>query len=94
MPDRTTDAHLAGWAKVELSGPKGSRKLTDLAVLPLGTRKMIPVAGLGYTHMRGSVALDDRSLPNDIEGSVRFFVFGAEPDRERLLHISRPAAGA
>ena len=81
---------LAGWAEVELSGPGGSRKLTGLAALPVGTRKVIPIAGLGYTRMRGSVALDPRSLPSDIEGSVRFFVFGAEPDAERLVRVAGP----
>jgi hypothetical protein len=79
---------LAGWSEVELSGPGGSRKLTGLAALPVGTQKVIPIAGLGYTRMRGSVALDDRSLPSDIEGSVRFFVFGAEPDAERLVRVA------
>ena len=36
----------------------------------------------------GRVALDDRSTSDDIEGSVRFFIFGAEPDRERLVRVS------
>jgi hypothetical protein len=60
-----------------------------LTTLP-GSRLTIPIDGLGYVRMRGRVALDDRSLPDDIEGAVRFFVFGAEPDRERLVHVSGP----
>jgi len=79
---------LAGWAEVELSGPAGSRKLTGLMPLPVGTQKVIPVAG--YTRIRGRAVLDNRSLPSDIEGSVRFFVFGAKPDPERLVRVAGP----
>jgi Protein of unknown function (DUF1549)/Protein of unknown function (DUF1553)/Planctomycete cytochrome C len=80
----------AGWAEVALSGPDGSRKLTGLSALPLGTQKVIPIAGLGYTRMRGSVALDNQSLPSGVERAVRFFVFGAEPDSERLVRVVEP----
>ena len=101
---------VAGWAKVKLSGPKGSRKLVDLAPAsfqrerlvagkrrigeavkaPPGSRFVLPIKELGFTRMRGRVALDDRSLPSDIEGAVRFFIFGAEPDNERLVRVSGP----
>jgi len=54
------------------------------------TRLVLPMDGLGYVRMRGRVALDDRSLPDDIQGAVRFFIFGAEPDRERLVRVSGP----
>jgi hypothetical protein len=103
-PTRT----VAGWADVEFTGPKGSKKLADLApanwlrqpltvgkapageavTAPPGSSMVLPVDGLSFTRMRGSVAMDDRSLPSDIEGSVRFFVFGAEPDPERLVRVS------
>ena len=83
--DRTRT--IAGWTKVELSGPSGSRVVSGVSPMPVGSQKVIPIAGAGYTRMRGTVALDDRSLPNEIGGSVRFFVFGAEPDEERLLHV-------
>ena len=58
-----------------------------VTMLP-GTRLVLPIDGLGFVRMRGRVALDDRSLPDDIEGAVRFFIFGAEPDRERLVRVS------
>ena len=58
-----------------------------ITMLP-GSRMMIPVEGRGYVRMRGRVAIDDRSLPDDIEGAVRFFIFGAEPDPERLVRVS------
>jgi hypothetical protein len=56
--------------------------------MPPGGRWVIPIEGLGYVRIRGRVALDDRSTTDDIEGAVRFFIFGAEPDRERLVRIS------
>ena len=58
-----------------------------ITMLP-GSRMAIPVEGRGYVRMRGRVAIDDRSLPDDIEGAVRFFIFGAEPDPERLVRVS------
>jgi len=62
--------------------------LGEAVSMPLGSRVVIPIARLGFVRMRGRVALDDRSTADDIEGSVRFFVFGAEPDRERLVRVS------
>jgi len=58
-----------------------------ITMLP-GSRMVIPVERRGYVRMRGQVAIDDRSLPDDIEGAVRFFIFGAEPDPERLVRVS------
>jgi hypothetical protein len=99
---------IAGWAGVEFSGPKGSKKLADLApanwvrqavtagkepageavTAAPGSRMVLDLDGFGFTRMRGRAVLDDRSLPSDIEGDVRFFVFGAEPDPERLVRVS------
>ncbi len=56
--------------------------------MPPGSRMVLPLEGLGYTHMRGKVALDDRSTADDVEGAVRFFIFGAEPDPERLVRVA------
>ena len=103
-PSRT----IAGWADVELIGPKGTKRLAELTTLskfdqqpitadqqaqgksvtvPLNSKLVYPIEGLGFTRMRGRVAVDDRSRPSDIGGSVRFFVFTAEPDPERLVKI-------
>jgi cytochrome c553 len=103
-PTRT----VAGWADVELSGPKGSKKLSELTTLskiqqqpitaaektvgmsltvPLNTRLLYPIEGLGFTHIRGTVAVDDKSRPSDIAGAVRFFIFTSEPDAERLVKL-------
>ncbi|HLY17139.1 MAG TPA: DUF1549 domain-containing protein [Bryobacteraceae bacterium] len=59
----------------------------DAVVMRPGSRMVIPIGGLGFTRMHGRVALDDRSTTDDIEGAVRFFVFGAEPDRECLARV-------
>ncbi len=103
-PSRT----VAGWADVELSGPNGTKKLSELTtlsafeqrdltaekkqlgksvVVPLNTKLVFPISGLGFTHIRGRVAIDDSSRPSDIGGSARFFLFTAEPDAERLVKI-------
>jgi hypothetical protein len=60
----------------------------EAVVMAPGSRLVIPIEGQRFTRMRGKVAVDDRSLPDDIEGVVRFFVFGAEPDRERLVRVA------
>lgn len=46
------------------------------------------IEGLGFTRMRGHVAVDDGSVRSDINPSVRFFVFSAEPDRQQLVAVS------
>ena len=56
-------------------------------VVPLNGQLFYPIQSLGFTRMRGRVALDDRSRPFDIGGIVRFFVFDAKPDPERLVKI-------
>jgi hypothetical protein len=60
----------------------------EALTMPPGSRLVIPIDGLGYVRIRGQVALDDRSTTDEIEGAVRFFIFGAEPDRERLVRVS------
>ena len=58
---------------------------------PLNTKLVFPIEGLGFTRIRGRVAIDDRSNPSDIAGAVRFFVFSAEPDPERLMKVEGDA---
>jgi hypothetical protein len=80
------DLAPAGFARQRLTANK--EPIGDALTMPPGSRLVIPIDGLGYVRIRGRVALDDRSTSDDIEGSVRFFVFGAEPDRERLVRVS------
>ena len=52
-----------------------------------GAQWFFPIRSLGLKRIRGRVVVDDRSRPADIGGSVRFFVFDAKPDPERLVKI-------
>lgn len=65
----------------------GQQKAGTAITVPLNTRMNYPVEGLGFTRMSGDVLVDERSRPSDIAGSARFFVFGAEPDAERLVKL-------
>jgi hypothetical protein len=65
----------------------------EAITMPLGSRMVLPLDGK-WVRIRGRVALDDRSTPDDIEGSVRFFIFAAEPDKERLVRVSGEAPEA
>lgn len=80
------DMAPAGFAPQFLTA--GKAPVGEALTAQPGSRMVLPIGGLGYTRMRGRVALDDRSTTDDIEGSVRFFIFGAEPDRERLVRVS------
>ena len=80
------DLAPAGFARQPLTANK--EPAGEALTMPPGSRLVIPLEGRGYVRIRGRVALDDRSTPDDIEGAVRFFIFGAEPDRERLVRIS------
>jgi hypothetical protein len=64
-----------------------NQALGKSVTVPLNTRLLFPIEGLGFTRMRGKVAVDDRSHPSDIAGAVRFFVFTSEPDADRLVKI-------
>ncbi len=64
------------------------QRLGEAVTAPLGSRLVFRIGGLGFARMRGRVAMDDRSLPSDIGGDARFFVFGSEPDRGRLVRVS------
>jgi hypothetical protein len=85
---KLADLAPAEFARQPLTSNK--EPVGEAVSMPPGSRLAIPIDGLGYTRIRGRVALDDRSLPDDIEGAVRFFIFAAEPDRERLVRVSGP----
>jgi hypothetical protein len=76
----------AGLARQRLTSDKVP--VGEAVAMPPGTRLTIPIDGLGYVRIRGVVAIDDRSSADDVEGAVRFFVFGADPDPERLVRIA------
>src|SRR5262249_46214357 len=45
-------------------------------------------AGKGFTHLRGSVAIENREITSDLNPRLRFFVFDQEPNMERLTPVS------
>ncbi|MGA7412429.1 MAG: DUF1549 domain-containing protein [Bryobacteraceae bacterium] len=82
LKDLTTLSHFS-----EDSLRAGGADLGKGIVTPLSSPLFFPIRSLGVTRIRGRVVVDDRSRPADIGGSVRFFVFGAKPDPERLVKI-------
>jgi hypothetical protein len=100
---------VAAWLDMEVEGPSGVKKLSDLATVS----KLVPrelkvkgkveqqalaaefskplvfsIEGLGYTRLRGRIAIDDSSTPDDVGASVRFFVFAEQPDRQQMVAVS------
>ena len=80
------DLAPAGFARERVTVKR--EPIGEALIMRPGSRLAIPIDGPGYVRIRGRVALDDRSTTDDIEGAVRFFIFGAEPDHERLVHVS------
>lgn len=90
----------AGWAGLELVGPKGNiplaassgmvkQKEGEVPVIPaaIPSRLRFAVPAGGFTRLRGSAVIDERSLHSDISPALRFFVFTAKPDAEHLIRI-------
>ena len=46
------------------------------------------IEGMGYTRLRGRIAIDDSSTASDVGASVRFFVFAEQPDPQQMFAIS------
>ncbi len=82
LKDLTTLSHFG-----EDSLRAGGADVGKGIVAPLGAPLFYPIRSLGLTRIHGRVVVDDRSRPADIEGNVRFFVFDAKPDPERLVKI-------
>ena len=80
------DLAPAKFARQALTASK--QPVGEAVTMPPGSRMVLPIEGLGFTRMHGRVAIDDRSTSDEIGGAVRFFVFAAEPDAERLVHVS------
>ncbi|MFN9429085.1 MAG: DUF1553 domain-containing protein, partial [Acidobacteriota bacterium] len=79
-PDRAE----VGWKDIELVGPAGVKRLEGMVKTAPGTRRVFEVEA-GYERLRAKAWISEASRASDINASVRFFVFGAEPDRRRLV---------
>jgi Protein of unknown function (DUF1549)/Protein of unknown function (DUF1553)/Planctomycete cytochrome C len=89
-------ADLTTLAKPEKRALKfdGAAAYQNGLVFPVGTLVMYPIEGLGLTHLKGAVGVDDGARSSDINPSVRFFIFTDKPDRDRLLRVSGEAPTA
>lgn len=65
-----------------------------------GGEFVFDISGRGFTRLRATIGVDDSSKSSDINANVRFFVFGEQPDRTRLIRVAEqtpveppPAAG-
>jgi hypothetical protein len=72
-------------AKVDVKSGKETRLGALLTQFP--AELTYDIAGKGYTRFRAIVGFDDQCLQNDIGPAVRFFVFNAAPDLERLVRV-------
>lgn len=78
----------AGWLGADALRPNGEIRLKGTAAAPA---LVMPVSSMqvaeirGGTRLTGVAGIDESSLASDINPKVRFFVFGEEPDRGRLL---------
>jgi hypothetical protein len=76
-----------GWKEIRLKGPAGEKVLEAGAVLTkVGSRLVFDVEP-GYEKLEAKVFVSEASRASDINAAVRFFVFGAEPDRQRLVRL-------
>ncbi len=82
------DKAEVGWKDITLSGAKGEKILEAGSIQTrIGSRRVYDIEA-GYDTLRAKVWISDASKASDINTSVRFFIFGAEPDRTRLVKIT------
>ena len=90
----------AGWAGLELVGPNGSVPVAvsngtlrleegevPVVTASIPSRLRFAVPAGGFTRLRGSAVIDERSKQSDISPALRFFVFTEKPDAEHLIRI-------
>lgn len=82
-PDRAE----VGWKDIELVGAKGVKRLDDVVKTAIASRRVYEIEP-GFEKLRAKVWIADASRASDINASVRFFAFGAEPDRRRLVKVA------
>jgi len=82
-PDQTKPL----WKNARLVGPEGEVAV-DVPVRGASSTFHIDLRGKGYTRFRATVTHAEDTLRSDINPSVRFFVFGSQPDPERLLPVA------
>ena len=83
------------WANARFVGPNGSVPVSTLTAVEgdQPSRLVYDIAGKGFTRLTGTadVANDPSEVGSTLNPQLRFFVFDAEPNMERLVP---PTAGA
>ncbi len=86
------------WAGIELVTADGSEKIADLQTGAVETHKL-DLRGKNAKRLQATVRVNPESDRSDISPSVRFFVFGNQPNYNRLIPVldqrpvSAPPAG-
>lgn len=79
---------LSSLTPVDASGLRGAQE-SDVARVPLknSSRLVYDIAGRGFTQFRGSVDVDNAraEVGSTLNPQLRFFIFAAEPNMNRLL---------
>lgn len=82
-------SELTTLSKPEAKPLTSAKTRFDQAITPAVPSTLVyDISGLGFTRMRGRVAVDDSSVRSDINPAVRFFVFSSEPDRHQLVAVN------
>jgi hypothetical protein len=82
------DKAEVGWKDITLSGPAGTKVLEAGTLRTrIGSRRVYEIDP-GFDTLRAKVWISDASKASDINTSVRFFAFGSEPDRSRLVKVA------
>jgi hypothetical protein len=83
-----TPVEAHGLRSTDGPGPAGQApdNVGNVRVRP-PSRLVYDISGRGFTRFRGSIALDNprSEIGSTLNPAVRFFVFAAEPDMDRLL---------
>jgi hypothetical protein len=85
----TRVAELESINKPQIAALTADKVKYEGAILaPVGKLIEYPIEGLEFTRLTGAVGVEDASRSSDINPNVRFFVFTAKPDLDRLLRVS------
>ena len=81
---RESSGLRAGTGPIVLAGAKESSGGGGLRV-PTPSRLVYDIGGKGYTRLRGTVGLENTDVGATLQPQIKFYIFTAEPDMERLV---------
>jgi hypothetical protein len=74
----------AGTGPIVLAGAKEPSRGGGIRV-QTPSRLVYNIAGKGYTRLRGTVGIENRDVGATLQPQIKFYVFDAEPDMDRLV---------